>query len=287
MTMSEIAASGATSLSKWRNNGEITTSNSHEYTLCLLGDWAPINITRINPILSPTRGNPSEVSAVHEVSVHLDSPIVQVSCGSGWSCLLCEDGRACSLGDSTYGQLGQSHERPVHGGFVLDVAMKWSALLAANIVRKPTNNSTTDEDEDKVRFKDISCGDRHTLTLAVRITRANSDSWSTSTKTKTSIISFGDGMNGRLGLGDEKDRHEGALVSTWLAASSAPGIGIPGSNGYMAPPTVTAICAGSTHNLALSASGNVFSWGNGVDGQLGHGAAVSEWVPRQLDFFKD
>ncbi|KAF4130930.1 Regulator of chromosome condensation (RCC1) repeat [Phytophthora infestans] len=313
--MSEIAASGATSLSKWRNNGEITTSNSHEYTLCLLGDWAPINITRINPILSPTRGNPSEVSAVHEVSVHLDSPIVQVSCGSGWSCLLCEDGRACSLGDSTYGQLGQSHERPVHGGFVLDVgelymfgcgsygrlgtgneantnvptlvAMKWSALLAANIVRKPTNNSTTDEDEDEVRFKEISCGDRHTLTLAVRITRANSDSWSICTKTKTSIISFGDGMNGRLGLGDEKDRHEGAFLSTWLAASSAPGIGIPGNNGYMAPPTVTAICAGSTHNLALTASGYVFSWGNGVDGQLGHGAAVSEWVPRQLDFFKD
>ncbi|EEY56138.1 regulator of chromosome condensation (RCC1)-like protein [Phytophthora infestans T30-4] len=281
-------------------------------------------------------------TTVHEVSVHLDSPIVQVSCGSGWSCLQCEDGRAYSFGDNTYGQLGQSHVRPyvaaptplsspyclqprrriirlscgsVHGGFVLDVgelymfgcgsygrlgtgneantnvptlvAMRWSALLAANTKRKPTNNSTTDEDEDKVRFKDISCGDRHTLTLAVRITRANSDSWSTSTKTKTSIISFGDGMNGRLGLGDEKDQHEGAVVSTWLAASSAPGIGIPGNNGYMAPPTVTAICAGSTHNLALTASGDVFSWGNGVDGQLGHGAAVSEWVPRQLEFFKD
>lgn len=27
--------------------------------------------------------------------------------------------------------------------------------------------------------------------------------------------------------------------------------------------------------------------GNGVDGQLGHGTAVSEWVPRQIAFFKD
>ncbi|KAL3665649.1 hypothetical protein V7S43_009084 [Phytophthora oleae] len=94
-------------------------------------------------------------------------------------------------------------------------------------------------------------------------------------------------MNGRLGLGDEKDRREGALLTTWLAASSIPGVGIAGNSGCMTPPTITTICAGSTHNLALSATGDVFSWGNSVDGQLGHGTTVSEWVPRQLAFFKN
>ncbi|KAK1946664.1 RCC1 and BTB domain-containing protein 2 [Phytophthora citrophthora] len=94
-------------------------------------------------------------------------------------------------------------------------------------------------------------------------------------------------MNGRLGLGDENDRHEGVLLTTWLSASNAPGVGIAGNNGCMTPPTITTICAGSTHNLAMSATGDVFSWGNGVDGQLGHGSTVSEWVPRQLAFFKD
>ncbi|KAG3178690.1 hypothetical protein PC128_g16293 [Phytophthora cactorum] len=337
---SEISSSAGTSTNKWSGDGESTMPNSHEYTLCFLGDWAPRNPLKTKFLSSPTADNPPESSAVHEVAATLASPIDQVSCGSGWSCLLCDDGRAYSFGDNTYGQLGQSHDRPYvaapvplstpfclqprrriirlscgssHGGFVLDVgeiymfgcgsygrlgtgnedntcvptsvAMKWSTLLAATTInRKQQNNVVADEDEDEVRFTDISCGDRHTLALAVRIMRRNSDSWSTSTKTKTGIISFGDGMNGRLGLGDEKDRLEGALLSTWLAASNVPEIG---NNGFMAPPIITAVCAGSTHNLALSASGDVFSWGNGVDGQLGHGIAVSEWVPRQLEFFKN
>ncbi|ETI31607.1 hypothetical protein F442_21298 [Phytophthora nicotianae P10297] len=326
--MSEITSTATAT----NRRSELTTAKSHEYTICLLGDWAPTAPTKMKP--------PSQ--AVHEVTADLESPIVQVSCGSGWNCLLCEDGRAYSFGDNTYGQLGQSHDRPyvavpepmstpfclqprrriirlscgsVHGGFVLDVgelymfgcgsygrlgtgneanaclptlvSMKWSTLLAVNTARKQQNSSMTDGDEDEARFKDISCGDRHTLTLAVRITRANSDCWSNATKSKTSIISFGDGLNGRLGIGDEKDRHEGTLLTTWIAASSVPGVGITGNNGCMAPPMISAICAGSTHNLALSAGGDVFSWGNGVDGQLGHGSAVSEWVPRQLEYFKD
>ncbi|KAG6948110.1 hypothetical protein JG688_00015242 [Phytophthora aleatoria] len=129
---SEISASAGTSTNKWSGDGESTTPNSHEYTLCLLGDWAPRNPLKTKPLSSPTADNPPESSAVHEVAASLASPIVQVSCGSGWSCLLCDDGRAYSFGDNTYGQLGQSHDRPYvaapvplstpsHGGFVLDV----------------------------------------------------------------------------------------------------------------------------------------------------------------------
>lgn len=264
--------------------------------------------------------NSAHPSAVHEIAADFDSPIVQVSCGSGWSCLLCEDGRAYSFGDNTYGQLGQGHDRPhvtvpmpmsapfclqprrrilrlscgnTHGGFVLDtgdlymfgcgsygrlgtgdenntsvaaiVRMKWSTLLATGpgptTHRKPQSTIVTVEDDDEVRFTDVSCGDRHTLALAIRTQGGNSDSRRTTTKSKTGIISFGDGMNGRLGLGDERDRNEGALLTTWLAAANVPGVGIAGNNGCMTPPTITAICAGSTHNLALSATGDVFSWG--------------------------
>ncbi|KAE9337322.1 hypothetical protein PR003_g12066 [Phytophthora rubi] len=335
-------ATTAVTASTIKRSGIGESPDTHEYTICLLGDWSHTKTSKTKS----NADNSAHASAVHEIEADFDSPIVQVSCGSGWSCLLCEDGRAYSFGDNTYGQLGQDHERPhvtapmpmsapfclqprrrilrlscgsAHGGFVLDagdlymfgcgsygrlgtgdedntsiptmVKMKWSTLLAAAsgpvIHRKTQSTVVTVEDDDEVRFTDVSCGDRHTLVLAARTQRGNSDSRRTTTKSKTSIISFGDGMNGRLGVGDEKDRHEGALLTTWLAASNVPGVGIAGNNGCMTPPTITAICAGSTHNLALSATGDVFSWGNGVDGQLGHGAAVSEWVPRQIAFFKD
>ncbi|GMF12991.1 unnamed protein product [Phytophthora lilii] len=326
-------------------SGELATTNSHEYTLCLLGDWTHMKTTKVQPLSPSNSDNPGPL-AVHEIAADFDSPIVQVSCGSGWSCVLCEDGRAFSFGDNTYGQLGQGHDRPhtpvpvamstpfcllprrrivrlscgsAHGGFVLDVgdlymfgcgsygrlgsgnednscvpkmvSMNWSTLLAAapgpSNLRKQQNAAVTDQEEDDVHFTDVSCGDRHTLALATRTQRVTSDSRRTTSKIKTGIISFGDGMNGRLGLGDEKDRYEGALLTTWLAASNVPGVGIAGNNGCMTPPIINAICAGSTHNLALSVTGDVFSWGNGVDGQLGHGTAVSEWVPRQLAFFKN
>jgi alpha-tubulin suppressor-like RCC1 family protein len=341
--MPSQSASETSSSTKRSGEGESAAATSHEYTLCLIGDWAHLKAAKVKP-LSPKADSPSGPLAVHEIAADFDSAIVHVSCGSGWGALLCEDGRAYSFGSNTYGQLGQGHDRHVtapvpmsapfclqprrrimrlscgstHGGFVLDVGelymfgcgsygrlgtgndsntsvpamvrMKWSTLLAAALGpvnhRKQHNTVVADEDEDEVRFTDVSCGDRHTLALAVRSTRGDSDSRRPTTKPKTSIVSFGDGMNGRLGLGDEKDRHEGALLSTWLAASNVPGVGIAGNNGCMTPPTISAICAGPTHNLALSASGDVFSWGNGVDGQLGHGTNVSEWVPRQLAFFK-
>lgn len=39
--------------------------------------------------------------------------------------------------------------------------------------------------------------------------------------------------------------------------------------------TITDIAAGSTHTLALTSGGRVFSWGSGSEGQLGLGASVS------------
>ncbi|KAF1788497.1 Regulator of chromosome condensation 1/beta-lactamase-inhibitor protein II [Phytophthora cactorum] len=148
---------------------------------------------------SPTADNPPESSAVHEVAATLASPIDQVSCGSGWSCLLCDDGRAYSFGDNTYGQLGQSHDRPYvaapvplstpsHGGFVLDVGEIYM----------------------------FGCGSYGRLGTGNEDNTCKLGQLEHYTKTKTGIISFGDGMNGRLGLGDEKDRLEGALLSTWL-----------------------------------------------------------------------
>jgi alpha-tubulin suppressor-like RCC1 family protein len=42
---------------------------------------------------------------------------------------------------------------------------------------------------------------------------------------------------------------------------------------------VTAIAAGCSHNLALTAKGHVLAWGYNVDGELGNGSTISTGLP--------
>lgn len=46
---------------------------------------------------------------------------------------------------------------------------------------------------------------------------------------------------------------------------------------------IVALACGSRTTLALNASGQVYSWGKGEDGQLGHGAHSNEYVPRLIE----
>ena len=67
------------------------------------------------------------------------------------------------------------------------------------------------------------------------------------------VYSFGDGKSGRLGHGDE----EGLMVPRPVAA-------LQGER-------VSAIAAGGEHSLVVTTHGQVFSFGSGSFGQLGHG----------------
>ena len=42
--------------------------------------------------------------------------------------------------------------------------------------------------------------------------------------------------------------------------------------------------AGSSHTLAVSVAGHVYSWGSGAFGKLGHGDDVNVRIPRQVEF---
>uniref|UniRef100_A0A7S4HU11 RCC1-like domain-containing protein n=1 Tax=Vannella robusta TaxID=1487602 RepID=A0A7S4HU11_9EUKA len=46
---------------------------------------------------------------------------------------------------------------------------------------------------------------------------------------------------------------------------------------------VTQIAAGFEHCLALTSNGEVFSWGNGVEGQLGHGDPDERAIPKRIE----
>ena len=46
---------------------------------------------------------------------------------------------------------------------------------------------------------------------------------------------------------------------------------------------VSSVAAGSRHSLAVCAVGGVWSWGNGINGKLGHGNKEDQLVPKQIE----
>lgn len=76
------------------------------------------------------------------------------------------------------------------------------------------------------------------------------------------VFMFGRGEDGQLGLGDTSDQDEPTYVDALR------GVG------------VRQIACGSGHTVVLDTSGQVWTWGRGDDGRLGHGDNGWKYVPR-------
>ncbi len=75
-----------------------------------------------------------------------------------------------------------------------------------------------------------------------------------------SVFAWGCGLHGRLGLGDNNHRYQPTEIPRDFFADNKGGLD-----------KVVQIAAGTTHSLALTKSGRVYSWGWGEDGMLGLG----------------
>lgn len=76
------------------------------------------------------------------------------------------------------------------------------------------------------------------------------------------VFSWGRGEDGQLGIGDTSDQDEPTFVDALR------GVG------------VRQIACGSGHTVVLTTDGEVFTWGRGDDGRLGHGDNGWKYVPR-------
>ena len=81
------------------------------------------------------------------------------------------------------------------------------------------------------------------------------------------VFTFGSGSFGQLGHGD---------LNQQLTPKQVP---VEAFNGEQ----IVMVAGGFVHSIALSAAGNVFTWGHNATGQLGHNNLQSETVPRQVD----
>lgn len=79
------------------------------------------------------------------------------------------------------------------------------------------------------------------------------------------VFSWGRGEDGQLGLGDTSDQHEPTFLDALRGVA------------------VRQLACGSGHTCILTQDGEVFSWGRGDDGRLGHGDNGWKYVPRLIN----
>uniref|UniRef100_A0A2R8ZY50 HECT-type E3 ubiquitin transferase n=1 Tax=Pan paniscus TaxID=9597 RepID=A0A2R8ZY50_PANPA len=82
------------------------------------------------------------------------------------------------------------------------------------------------------------------------------------------VLACGEGSYGRLGQGNSDDLHVLTVISAL--------------QGFVVTQLVTS-CGSDGHSMALTESGEVFSWGDGDYGKLGHGNSDRQRRPRQIE----
>ena len=102
--------------------------------------------------------------------------------------------------------------------------------------------------QDRPPVVSVACGLGHTLALLV----------------DGRVLSWGNGSNGRLGVGDTQDRCTACPVST------------------LENTIVTEVFSGASHSLCVSDKGVCFSWGKNNQGQCGHGSTADILVPTTI-----
>uniref|UniRef100_A0A8C7IFA5 HECT-type E3 ubiquitin transferase n=1 Tax=Oncorhynchus kisutch TaxID=8019 RepID=A0A8C7IFA5_ONCKI len=82
------------------------------------------------------------------------------------------------------------------------------------------------------------------------------------------VLAVGEGSYGRLGQGNSDDLYTPTVISAL--------------QGYVVTQLVTS-CGSDGHSLALTETGEVFSWGDGDYGKLGHGNSERQRRPKQVE----
>ncbi|XP_028317880.1 probable E3 ubiquitin-protein ligase HERC1 [Gouania willdenowi] len=83
-----------------------------------------------------------------------------------------------------------------------------------------------------------------------------------------SVLAVGEGQYGRLGQGNSDDLYVPTIISAF--------------QGYVVTQLVTS-CGSDGHSMALTETGEVFSWGDGDFGKLGHGNSERQRRPKQIE----
>ncbi|XP_051738887.1 probable E3 ubiquitin-protein ligase HERC4 [Ctenopharyngodon idella] len=204
--------------------------------------------------------------------------VIQITCGDQHSMALTKDGQLFVWGENSHGQLGLKKEHPGSpsaqqvkslcgiplaqisaGGdhsFVLSlsgVVFGWGKNSAGQLGLGDTTDRhvpTVVNSLNRKKTVSISCGGEHTATLSKGGT----------------VFTFGSGGFGQLGHNSFKDEHHPRVVAELWGSK------------------VSQVTCGRRHTLVSVASSKlIYSFGCGMQGQLGNGEMIKQSVPFPVD----
>lgn len=233
---------------------------------------------------SADRAYPQLISSLAVANVH----IVSVFAGASHSLALSSDGTAFAWGKNNQGQcgLGNTSDQPIPECIeafrsieIRQLAGGWEHSLALTEGSRQVfsfgagykdsrrsglppvlGHGGTDrelvprviESLSHERMCHIACGWDHSLAVAE----------------SGDLYTWGAGTNGKLGHGDEENRN----VPTKVEALSG---------------IIVRAEAGCDHTVAVTNRGELYTWGQGESGRLGHGSTSNERLPRRVDALID
>lgn len=207
--------------------------------------------------------------------------VVQVACGAAHTLSLTADGEVYSFGCGSWGRLGlgdvNSRDSPtllynqfdgkkigmVVAGYSHSMAVSvWGEVftwgcgrdgcLGIKVEDKLVPTCLSGKFGGPVAF--VAAGRSHSVAVEMNGTR---------------MWSWGNGNRGKLGLGDTAKRFTPTLLDSRCFGSAG---------------IVSATC-GDDHTLAVTEDGDLWSWGAGIGGRLGHGHDADVAFPRRVEFF--
>jgi len=132
----------------------------------------------------------------------------------------------------------------------------WGSEVTTNTVVTNANNHTLFA-RWQLEFVQISTGNWH----------------STAIDAAGNIWTWGSGLSGQLGNGYSASQYRPRMITQVFDGAT---------NNLIPAPVFTEISAGGGHSIAIDIAGNIWTWGNGSNGQLGHGNRVEQWRPRRI-----
>ncbi|KAG9445658.1 hypothetical protein H6P81_011786 [Aristolochia fimbriata] len=214
--------------------------------------------------------------------------VLSVSCGTWHSALATSTGRLFTFGDGTFGALGHGNSESV--SYPREVEMH------------------------NLKTIKVACGVYHTAAI-VEVNGQSNDN------VERKLFTWGDGDKHRLGHGDKETRWKPMLVSSLIThdiqqlacgncitvaltstghvftmGSTVHGqLGNPQSDGKvpccvqdkLVSESIQEIACGAFHVAVLTSRSEVFTWGSGANGRLGHGDVEDRKTPTLVEALRD
>lgn len=204
---------------------------------------------------SKSRGTPARVDKITGVRA--------IVCGGCHSFIVTQDSAVLASGSNVAGQLGLgdridrvSFERVPFFRRLLSSSMAAVTSSTVSMSAISSNNGSdggfTIPDLLMPGEVEVACGLYHSLALCGK-----------------RVYAWGNGDDGRLGLGSEEGVLEPTLVPSFRD--------IP----------ISSIACGGSHSGAIACNGEVFTWGNGQYGQLGVGSVRARRMPTKVRLLHD